>query len=221
MSTPVQNLVDDAAQAIGDPNKQRVQTSQWISIYNRSNRELCQKVKILRFLDKFTLEAAQTRYDLPEGMVQMNGIHVTETPSDETTVRWIHEIFEDEFRRMTTNLYPTATLPDSYFCSSNWFYLVPSATAQIVGGACIDYFGLPDRVADLSGVMQVDDLAQDYLIRRMTIHGMEARHRLDEAKTALDMWNADLQGLQDKLEDRSNDRRSSVARRTRRFSGMR
>lgn len=222
MSTPVSYLVDDAAQAIGDPNKQRVQLSQWLSIYNRSNRELCEKANVLRFIDEFDLVADQKKYDYPQTMTVMNGIHVTQTPTDETTFRWIKEYFEDEFRRMTSSNYPTASLPTGYFATSGWFYLVPAVDTTIVSGACIDYFGLPDRITDLNGaVMQVDDLAQDYLIRRMIVHGLESRNRLVEAQEALATWQADVESLQDKLDDRSQDRRSSIAPRRNRYWGMR
>jgi hypothetical protein len=221
MSTLVSYLVDDAAQAIGDPNKQRVQTSQWLSIYNRSNRELCQKANILKFRDSFKLVANRRIYDYPEQMTVMTDIHVSETPTDESSFRYLSEYFEDEFRERTSALYPAATLPTHYHATSGWFYLVPMVSADIVDGGCITYFGLPDRLAEIgTNVMQVDDLAQDYLIRRMIIHGLESRNRLVEARAALEMWNADLETLQDKLDDRSQDRRSSIAPRRNRFAGM-
>jgi len=221
MSTQVSYLVDDAAQAIGDPNKQRVQLSQWLSIYNRSNRELCEKANVLKFRDKFTLVPGQIDYDYPEGMVVMSAIHVSETPADDSTFRVINEYREDEFREMTSGAYPSATLPSGYFADSNWFYLVPMVDVQIVDGGCITYFGLPDRVLDLNGVMQADDLAQDYLLRRMIIHGLTSRNRRAEADDELKLWLADMESLQDKLEDRSIDRRSSIAPRRRGYSGMR
>src|SRR5207245_9805863 len=117
---------------------------------------------------------------------------------------------------------PTATVPTSYFATSGWFYLVPAAETLISAGACIDYFGLPDRITDLTGaIMQVDDFAQDYLIRRMIIHGLESRNRLAEAADSLRTWVADMETLQDRLDDRSQDRRSSIAPRRNRFAGMR
>lgn len=225
MSTLITDLIADAAFEIGDPNKQRVSMSQWTSIYNRSNRELCQKANILPLSEKFTLVAGQQRYSYPAGMVVMTGIRVTETPSDETTARYLKEIFEDEFRELTDAMYPSASLPDYYFATTGWFNLVGTVTAEIVGGACITYFGLPDRIteAQITGgqVMQVPDFAQDYLLRRMVIHGQQARNRLVEAKSALDIWYSDMESLQDKLEDRSQDRRSSIAPRKSRFVGMR
>lgn len=226
MSTLITSLVDDAALQIGDPNKQRVTMPHWHSIYNRSNRELGQKANVFRYLDQFTLEALQMKYDYPESMTVMNGIRVSETPSDETTFQVIDEIFEDEWRKRTNSLYPSATIPDAYFATSNWFWLVPMAEAQIVDGACIDYFGLPDTLSytdftAANAVIQAEDFAQDYLIRRMVIHGMEARNRWQEAKDSLALWEADMVTLQDKLDDRSQDRRSSLRPRRPRFAGMR
>lgn len=228
MSTTVSQVIDDAAMAFGDPNKQRVETPHWLSIYNRANRELGEKLKIFRFIDEFDLlrldpdtgEMLQ-KYAYPDGMVVMNGIHVSETPSDRATYRWIGEIFEDEFRDRTSGLYPTATIPDSYYATSAWVYLVPAVTADIVDGACIDYFGLPQDVTDVSTNMQAPGLARDYLLRRMVVHAMMATNRVAEANAELELWNADMTGLQDKLEDRSNDRRASLAPRRPRYQGMR
>lgn len=225
MSTPISYVIDDAAQAIGDPNKQRVTLAQWVGIYNRSNRELCQKANVLGFSDGFTLVANQNRYEYPAGMTVMTAIHVTETPDDKTTFRVLGEYFEDEFRAMVDASYPAASLPTGYFATSSWFHLVPMVSAQIVGGGCITYYGLPDRITvdQVTGgtVIQVPDFAQDYLLRRMIVHGMEQRNRLVEARTALEMWNADMETLQDKLDDRSVDRRSTIAPRKNRFAGMR
>lgn len=224
MSTLISSLVNDAALEIGDPNKQRVTLAHWHSIYNRSNRELGQKANIFRFLDQFDLVVAQMKYDYPEGMVVMNGIRVSETPADETTFTDLKEIFEDEWRARTRSIYPSATKPDSYFATSNWFWLVPMAEATIEDGACIDYFGIPDTVSYedfLNGPIQAEDFAQDYLVRRMVIHGMEARNRWAEAERSLALWNADMESLQDKLEDRSQDRRSSLRNRRSPFAGMR
>lgn len=225
MSTAISAVIDDAAHAIGDPNKQRVQLSQWLSIYNRSNRELCQKANILRFEDTFTIGANQQKYDYPESMTVMAGIKVTETPSDEASFEFLDEYFEDEFRRRTDHIYPSASLPDGYFATSSWFYLIPMASAQIVAGACIVYHGLPDRITidqvNSGVVIQVPDFAQDYLLRRMIVHGMESRNRWTEAQNMLALWNADMDTLQDKLDDRSQDRRSSIAPRKNRYVGMR
>jgi hypothetical protein len=223
MSTLVQSVIDEAAMEIGDPNKERIEQPQWVTIYNMSNRELCQKVNLLRLQDDFDLIAGQTRYDFPQGMVEMNGIAVSQTPTDESTFQWLDEIFEDEFRALTSGAYPIASVPDRYFATSSWFYVIGAAETLIGDGGFIDYFGLPDEITtvDSSTVLQVDDLARDYLRNRMVIHGHQARNRLIEAKTALDIWNDELLVLQDKLADRSNDRRSSLAPRRNPFAGMR
>lgn len=225
MSTFIQSVIDDAAVAIGDPNKQRVSMASWTLFYNRSNRELCAKANILRFSDQFDLIANQRKYSYPQGMVVMTGIRVSETPSDENSFKVVNEIFEDEFREKTDRLYPTETLPSEYFATASWFHLVGAAAAEIQDGGCITYFGLPDRITltqiEANQVLQIPDFAQDYLLQRMIIYGMRARNRYAEAKGELELWNADMETLQDKLEDRSQDRRSSLAPRRNRFAGMR
>jgi hypothetical protein len=225
VSTFIQAVIDDAAVAIGDPNKQRVSMVNWTSFYNRSNRELCAKANILRFNDKFDLIAGQRKYAYPQRMTVMTGLRVSETPSDENSFKVVHEIFEDEFREKTDRLYPTETLPSEYFATSSWWQPVGTATAQIVDGGCITYYGLPDRITltqiEASQVLQIPDFAQDYLLQRMIIYGMRARNRYAEAKAELDLWYTDMATLQDKLDDRSQDRRSTLAPRKNRFAGMR
>lgn len=221
MSTPISYLVDDAAQAIGDPNKERVQIAQWLSIYNRSLRELCQKANVLKTQDIFTLSAGVARYAYPGHMTVMSGLEVSDTPADEGSFRSLRELFEDEFRARTSVFYPTASLPTHYYCTPSFYYLVPMAEVEIVAGGCLTHFGLPEeRVTSIDALMETPDFTQDYLITRMVIFGMEARNRWQEAKDMLAIWNADVESLQDKMEDRSEDRRSTLAPRRNRFAGM-
>jgi hypothetical protein len=221
LSTPVSYLVDDAAQAIGDPNKERVSLAMWKSIFNRSLRELCEKANVLKSQDVFTIGPV-TRYPYPEHMTVLSGVEVSDTPSDEGSFRTLDEIFEDEFRELTSRRFPTASLPTYYFATSSFYYLIPMAENQIVDGGCTTHFGLPERVEDITtALLETPDFTQDYVIRRMIIHGMEARNRWEEAKTSLALWNADVETLQDKMDDRSLDRRSSIAPRRNRLAGMR
>jgi len=229
MSTLVSYLIDDAAAEVGDPNKTRIALPQWLSIYNRANRELCTKANILPFSDSFDLRPLdpdtgrpQQRYAYPEQMTVLKSIEVSETPDDDNSFRYLNEMFEDEFRERTASSYPTNTLPDSYFADAAWFFLVPIVTATIEEGGWITYYGLPDRIDNVAGaIMQVDDFAQDYLLRRMIIVGLSARNRHAEAATQLAIWDKDMEGLQDKLNDRSQDRRPSLAPRRSPYRGMR
>lgn len=224
MSVNVIDVVNDAALAIGDPDKTRVALDQWLSIYNRANRELCQKANILKYEDYFDLVGLQQRYEYPQAMTVLTKLEVSETPDDEASFRTLGEIFEDEFRERTSGRYPDATLPTQYFATSSWYHLVPAATVTIEKGGWITYYAIPDQIGlneMTNGVMQLPDFARDYLTSRMIIHGMTARNRLVEAKAALELWEADMVTLQDKLDDRSLDRVSSIAPRKNRYAGMR
>lgn len=225
MSTVIASVINDAAASIGDPNKQRISLALWTSFYNLSNRELCSKAHILRFSDEFDLIAGQRKYDYPEGMVVMTGLRVSATPSDENSFRVVEEIFEDEFRDLTDRLYPTESLPRYYYATASWWQPVGTATAQIVDGGCLTYFGLPDEIlltqVESGQVLQIPDVARDYLLRRMIVYGMRARNRYAEAQAELDLWYADMATFQDSLDDRSIDRRSTLAPRKNRFQGMR
>lgn len=220
MSTLVNYLIADAAQTIGDPNKQRVTSDQWLLFYNQALRKLCEKANVLRLRSLFSLEA-DADYTYPPEMTVMTGMEVTDTPGDPDSWRECKEMFEDEFRERVSSRYPNATLPTHYFATSGWFSLIPRPTAEIIYGARITYFGLPVRVVDLTtALLETPDFTQDYVSRRMVISADEARNRLVEAKAALELWEAEVQGLQDKFDDRSQDRPSTIAPRRNRFAGM-
>ena len=224
MSTPAIALVTDAALAIGDPNNQRVTLAQWNSIYNRSLRELCQKANVLKFRSVFALEPTAA-YSYPPEMTVMTGMEATETPADDESFRTLGELFTDEFRAETSTRYPVATIPGRYHPTSNWFYFVPRPQAEILGGGRITYYGLPDRVVDEAALavanLQTADFTQDLVTRRMIVYGMQARNRLVEARAEMELWDADVQTLVDRLDDRSQDRPSTIAPRRNRFAGMR
>lgn len=221
MSLPISYLVDDAARKVGDPNKTRITPDDWVLFYNQSARELCEKADVLQFCAKFDL-TTERRFPYPDEMTQATRISVTETPDDPDSYHYLTEKFEDEWRAETNRRYPSATTPEHYFAEVGGFYLLPRATALIASGMEITYFGIPDRIFDLSiATYQLPHMTQDYVIRRMVVYGKTARNRLVEADSELKQWYADLEGLQDRMEDRANDRRSSIAPRRNRYAGMR
>lgn len=220
-SVLVSYMVNDAALAIGDPNKARVKNSDWISFYNRSARELCEKADVLQYRAIFNL-GTQALYPYPDEMVALSRIEVNETPTDDDAWRPLDELFEDEFRSRTTGRYPTATIPDSYFADQGGFYLIGRPEAAITGAGRMIFFGLPDRITDVTtATFQLIDIAQDYVTRRMIVYGLKARNRHAEAASELSQWYADVEGLQDNLEDRAKDRRSSIRPRRSPYAGMR
>jgi len=217
MPTPISYLIDDAALAIGDPNKGRVSPTHWLSFYNRATRELCQKANVLKYEGEFNLEA-RAEYRYPAEMTCFKGVEVTLTADDDDSWFFLKEMFEDEFREYTDRTYPIDALPSHYFAEANGFFLIPRPQATLSNCGLMHYFGLPDRVSDPTVNMQTDDTTQDLITRR--IFGMRARNRLVEAAAEYATWKDDVESLMDKLDDRSQDRRSSLAPRRRRYSGM-
>jgi len=210
MSLPVIYLINDCAEMIGDPNKVRVTLGQWTLFYNQSCRELCQKAKVLKFRARFNL-GPQAQYHYPDERTVVTKVEANETPDDDNTWFKLDEMFEDEFAAQTSRFYPSATTPSHYFADVDGFYLYPRPEAAITNGGRVTYFGLPDRIFDANTAnFQLPELAQDYVIRRMVIHGMKARNRMAEAEGELKLWNADIEGLQDSMEDPSDDRRSAI-----------
>lgn len=217
---PVQALVDEAAIAIGDPRKTRVRIDEWLPIYNASQRELCLEANILQFRGTFDLTTSPV-YGYPKEMTVMTYLETNLTPADPDSWQEVKEIFEDEFRGEVSGRYPNATVPERYFAERNWFYQVPRPTAGIVAAGRITYFGKPDRIYDIStALLQVPDFCEDYVRHRMVVYGLAARNRLDESLHELKLWRASLETLMDKMDDRSQDRRSTIAPRKNRFIGM-
>lgn len=221
MAIPVSYLVDDAAIAIGDPNRTRVKTVEWQSFFNRACRELSSKADVMQRRALFTL-GDQAAYHWPDDMRRATGIEVSETPDDEDSWRQLNEIFESEHRGMVSGYYSNTTLPESYFATVLGFFLYPRPSAEIVNGGRITYFGHADRVLDIdTATFELLEIAQDHVLKRMIIFGLRARNRHAEADAEMTQWLVDVEGLQDALEDRSDDRRSSLMPRRDRFSGHR
>lgn len=221
MSIPISYLIDEAANKFGDPNKTRVNGPLWLTFFNESTRELSTKADIAQYRDSFTL-GTNPIYPFPDAMVHMVRLEVNEQPvTDPVGWRIVEEIFEDEWRARTSTRYPSATIPDAYFVEKGWFWLIPAPEAPITNGAIITYFGLPDRATDPLSTYQLPEFTQDYIIRRMVIHAKFARNRIVEGQADLKLWYDDVEGLQDKMDDRSSDRRSNIRPRRNLIAGMR
>lgn len=221
MSVPVLRMVNSAARKVGDPNKTRVLLDQWGEIYNEAQRKFCEKVNALKIRNIFTPTTGQA-YTYPTNMTVMTMMEVTDSPGDDDSWREVKEMFEDEFRRATSNRYPSAALPTHYFSTANWFYLIPRPEVAIVGGGRITHYRLPDAITDpTTAVLQAEDFTEDYIVSRMVIEAKQSLNRLVEAESDLRTWEKEMEGVQDKFDDRSLDRRSSIAPRKNRLFGMR
>lgn len=220
MSIPITYLINDAALLIGDPNKTRVTLDEWVLFFNQAARALCEKADVYQLCSKFDL-STERRFAYPTEMTQATRIAVTETPDDEATFKYLKEKFEDEWRAETDGHYPSETVPTHYFAERSGFYLLPRALVAIPEALEITYFGIPDRVTDSTAAYPLPESTQDYVIRRMVIASKLARNRVAEANADFELWNADVEGLQVRIEDPSNDRRSSLQPRRRPYAGMR
>jgi len=218
MSLLVEQVVTDAAMKFGDPVYQRIDQSDWLRHYNTATRDIASHWDVLEHRVFFTLEAGNDAYGYPADMVRLSEIAVsTELVGDpglqavdEDAFDDLGELFRDEFRASTRRRYPTGT-PKRYYARQNWFHLIPKPDVQVVRGGRIHYFGLPDRLFTLSGALyQLPEFTQDAAIERMVIAALEQDERLTEASQKYQKWLAEGPFIEDRMQDRSKDRRENL-----------
>ena len=225
MSFPISDLIDSAARRFADPNKTRVKQEEWFGIYLESVRELCEKADVYKVTATFNLfsgsDPTDPRYPYPERMTQMTAVEVTESPTNRDSYKKLREIFEGEFWSDVYGNYPSGALPDRYFADQGWLWLVPRPTVSIAAGGRLTYFGVPANASDWTQNFPLMYSARDYVVRRMVIAAKVMRNRLVEAQADLALWTSDVEGMFDRIEDRSKDRRSTFRPLRRPYAGMR
>lgn len=222
MSLSVDYLISDAALKIGDVNRTRVRDVEWVLFYNQAVRELCEKANVLEFQGLFDTLPTD-RYGYPWRATAITKFEAQAIAGDANTFFKLDELREDEFTARTDRLYPPMDPPLEYFPRRNWFHLVGKPTTTVVQGGRLTYFGIPDRIFDLpSAIFPLPEFCQDYVIRRLVIAAKYARDRIGEADAELKQWIVDVaEGLQDKMEDRVDDRRPAIRPTRAPMAGMR
>lgn len=220
MSLPVEYLITDAAMAFGDPNKERVENDDWLRHYNTACRDLCAHFDVLEHRVRFTLEAGNDAYAYPLDMVRLSMIEVTETPDDPDSWDDLGEMFDDEFRGATRRRYPTGK-PEKYYARRSWFHVIPKPDVQTISGGRIHFYGLPDRLLTLAGaVFQLPEFTQDSVIERMVIAALKQDERVVEAQERYTKWLAEGPFIEDRMQDRSKDRRETLRPPENPYGGM-
>ena len=220
--TYVGDMVAEAALEIGDQNKIRIQDPDWITIYNKAQREACERWNVLEYEYQQGTQPTD-RYAFPDLMKQMRTLRTSYTPDDETTFYDLKEMTDDEFRETTRRRYSVATAPTHYFARRDMFHVWPMPAAAVDNALIIICYSLPSRIVSLSGtLLEVPDICTGLIIERMVIEGFRNTDRYEAAQHRYQAWIADGMKVEEAVEDRTDDRRQSVQPKSMRnpLSGM-
>lgn len=217
----VNTLITEAAFEIGDSNRTRIDT-EWMTIYNKSQREACEKFTILEREYVQGLETTD-RYAFPDGMTKLRTIRSSYSPTDPNTFYDLREMTDDEFRDATRRRYSIMQAPSHYFPRRDMFHVWPQPAGALDNALICVCYSLPDPIATIAGtLMEVPDVCQSLITERMVIEGLKALDRYEAARDRYEAWLRQGAETEDEIEDRTLDRRQSIQPRSSRhpLAGM-
>ncbi len=212
MGVRIIELFDDAAGELTDAGRSRIGNDIWLQIYNRAMRDVCSRHPVYTVIDDFDLSAMQGEMPWPDLMVQCTGIQVSDTPSDDTSFRWLGEMNEERFRQSTQQRYMDQAVPDYYSPEgANRFWLFPRPTADIAGGGIIHYATIPDKATSATLTdFPLPIFARDYVAQRMVYYAHKRLNEYQEAQANNTDWMEHAAEIRERLEDRTDDARPKM-----------
>ena len=210
MSVQASTIIASAAINVGDPNYTTITKSEWLDWFNQISRTLATRMRLVKKLGVFTIQADNELYSMPDDCVQMTRVQYNPTPSNVRVYRDLKEYFEDEFRTYTDWNYPTGE-PRHYFADQGFFYLLPRPTTLVASGGRVEYWGLPDAVGNLaSDPIPFQDRMADCLLLGLEPFAYRRLEKVEMADRSEQKWERLIAQTESKLQDRSDDRRTRV-----------
>lgn len=210
MSLLFDYVIRDAAVKLGDPNYSRVTSDDWLLFGNMACRRLSQRLRIVKYLASFDVEADNEMYSLPSDSVQMTRLQYSPTPTDENTFRDVNELPLDLYRAEVNGGYPTGE-PVSYCPDAGFLRVTPRPTVTLAMGFRIEYWGLAEAVTlPSSQNFPFQDVMRDLVVDGMMPHALRKLEKVAEADRADAAFEAGIVALEAKVQDRSDDRRTRL-----------
>lgn len=213
MSTFVTDLITSALLEIGDKDGHRTTRAEMLLYFNRTQRALATGLRCLQTDYYFNLVANEPRYVYPEDAVQISGIRISRVavPTSLEDYYWLGEFFNDEFRMATHGMRPSATVY-AYHARPEWFELLNAPVADVVDGGIVTTWRnaarLPSETS--SATMELPDWLDNVVIEGMKILARMSGRERAAAMSDWQRWTAEIDGLREKVEDRSDDRRAAI-----------
>lgn len=212
MSTLVSSLITRALVHLEDTDGSNISRVVALQAFNEVQDLIATELRALRSDYEFNLEANEGAYSWPENRVQACAIRLSRVnpPTGPGDYYYLQEIFEDEFRCLTTGR-PAGDVY-GYFAQPGWFELVNVPSEDIVGGGIISTFRLPTwlDVETPQALMELPDLCRGVVVEGMAIKlEMIGRNRA-AARDRWTLWQESLPALKEKIDDPSIDRRASL-----------
>ena len=213
MSTNVTDLLTRSLMEIDDRDAKRTTRPDMLVYFNRVQEKLAAQLRCLETDYYFDLFKDEPRYKYPEDNVQMTGMRISSVPAPTQLgdYFWVREFFSDEFRGATSGMRPSGSVY-AYHARASWVELLDAPTADVVDGGIITVWRIPQWITvEGSGVvMELPDwmrgVVQEGMMILARITGRERAAALDDWQR----WENDIDGLREKFEDRSDDRRPAL-----------
>jgi len=207
MSVNANTIIDEAARALRDPKKsQRVDSTTWLEIFNRTCRDICTRRKVLEF-EAFDDVVLDDRYPYPERLVKARWLRYSGTPTDLATFDFLKEVTnEDKWRRIIES--GPVGEPARYFARQGFLQLDVTPATFVAQGLWIAYWGIPVEVATPANQnMPLPDFFRDHVRDGMVIEAKTILGAQVEAERDKRQWLEREMFLADAMEDRSEDER--------------
>jgi len=222
MAVLIDWVISAAARHIGDPDRGRIRTPQWLEIATLSLNDICMKYNALKVEVEFDLPADGI-VTYPDDLVSVHEVRASSTPTVESSFQKLDEKFRDEWDIIMLRGLPVQELPLVYMADKDYIRLGATLGADIVDGGRMSYFAVPPVVTDATTMyMPLPDLLRSYFMQRMVVYALFADERDTLAREEEALWNAREEEIRSKIDHRTVDRRESMraASGQRKYRGM-
>lgn len=222
MAVLIDWCITAAALHIGDPGRQRVQQAQWNQIATLALNDICSKYLVLKYEDECDLPS-DGLLTWPEGLVALQEIKVSSTPTVEESFYKLDEKFKDEWDQFTLKGVPASQAPLIYFADTDYIRLGATLDDDIEDGCRVSYYATPPEVTDpTTTYMPLPDDMRSHLVQRMVVYALFADERDDLARYEEQLWSSREDEIRKIVDRRSVDRREALRPKSweRKYRGM-
>jgi hypothetical protein len=210
MIVTVTQIIDRCALFSEGGQTRRITRPLWLQCYNNVQVDLATEIRCLECDATFDIVAEESRYAYRQDMVSMKRLWFSETPAEENTYRKVKEAFPDEWEDMVSGNYPGGYV-HHYIARPSFFQLVARPEAAIVDGGMLTYWATPTWLElEDNALMEVPYFLSKHVQEGMQILARIAARERGAAAQDYERWKASLSNLREKIEDRSDDRRSAL-----------
>lgn len=210
MSTLVYDVCQEAIVMVGDPRAHRIDAADQLSFFNRAQRMVVQRlIKVLEAEALFDF-VTDDKYQYPEDCLQATSVWFNPDPAaDPDLYSKLGELKREEWLSYMHRI--TDGDPAKVYFRREFFQVFPRPAATVVDSGRIIYWRWPAKVTSISGtLMGLPDHFDQIVVDAMKVRFFEKLRMYDEARAAMQAWEASITDMSPVATDRGDDRRQNV-----------